>query len=483
MIHRFLFFILMITYSAFSCIQAQKYQASLTSQQAIEDIEWLKNFIADVHIDPFKLYPENDWREKLDNLIEKFSNQNTVNVSKLFVDVLPVFHNIQDIHMSLFLYPARNDYLLDKNHYLVLNIRIFENALYSVCTTCSNIPVGSRIVSINQIPDHEIIRILRSVSPSDGANIMTKNRIAERNFIELFPLIFPVYESNTIEILPPESDSVVSVSYAGIILPKGIAGYSDHSISKNYHEVVLYDSLKTALLTVPSFSTGSKSDFSDFLQFAFGEIRKRSIENLIIDLRNNEGGYAERGEILLSYLIPEETTFFSNIVFKKSRMADEIFNEQSRNSRFLKRMYVLSELMRMDKNPYGTYDTVYYRKVKPAKHVFTGKIYVLINGLSVSTTGLLCNSLRENRGAAFIGEPGGFTPQGTFGQVISFTLPNSKISGFISTIRFNSGDDFTIDTIPFMPDVLVFETIDDAIFNHDPVLNKTIEIIRTKEED
>jgi C-terminal processing protease CtpA/Prc len=143
---------------------------------------------------------------------------------------------------------------------------------------------------------------------------------------------------------------------------------------------------------------------------------------------------------------------------------------------------VLDELMKLENSSYGTYDTVYYGNIKPHGFVFSGKLYILMNGLSVSTTGLVCNSLRLHRGALFIGEPGGFTPQGTFGQAIRFTLPNSGIAGYMSTIRFNSTNDFIIDSIPFMPDIHVNETIEDILEGRDPVLEKTLEIIRRKQE-
>lgn len=462
-------------------LSAQNKTADISAAQAIEDIDWLGRFISDAHIAPFSLFSEVEWKENIESLKAKLNSQDNISIAALYVNLLPVLYKIKDIHLSLYLPLKKNDYVQGKKYILKLKIKIFSDELYIMNQNINNLPKGSRVLKINNIEDTEIIHALRDVSPSDGVNPWSQNRIAERNFTELFPLLFHVNQTNILEVIKPDEDTVSIVHIAGEVLQKGFSNSGRKQKNRNYHEISLYKSLNAALIRIPSFSSGSSSEFRDFLKFAFGEIENANIEHLILDLRNNEGGYAERGERLLSYLIPDKTPYVTSIIFKKSKMADEIYNKQSRNSELLKHLFVLDELMNMDEKSYGSYDTVFYRETKPSGLVFLGKLYVMVNGLSVSTTGLVCNSLREHRGAFFIGEPGGFTPQGTFGQVLRFTLPNSGISGYVSTIRFNSGNDFVIDSIPFMPDVLVFESIDDFLKNRDPVLEKTLEIIQRKQ--
>jgi len=60
-------------------------------------------------------------------------------------------------------------------------------------------------------------------------------------------------------------------------------------------------------------------------------------------------------------------------------------------------------------------------------------------------------------------------------------LPNSRINGYMSTIRFNSNNDFTVGTDPFLPDIQVFETQKDIVEENDPVLEQTLNIIRNKQ--
>ncbi len=456
-------------------------KAELTSEQAIEDIEWLIGFMEDVHIDPWAIISKDSLQNAFNHVRQQIESQGTISRSKFYTLILPAFHQLKDIHISLFLPSKYNDYVKSRKYFILLKIRIVEDMLINIDKKSNQLPFGARILSINGFSDSLIISTFRASSPSEGYNKFTKTRIVENSFAELFPLLFQIEKENIIQYVPFDSDETQTVTIKGMKPARNFYKSVYNQKNLNYHEVILYDSLKAALIKIPSFSDDGPTAYDNYLRFAFSTIQKAGTEHLILDFRGNEGGYAERGEVLLSYLIAEETPYVTNIIFKKSKMADEIFNQQSMDSPLLKRMYVLSELLKMKTRAYGTYDTVYYRHAQPHENAFHGKLYVLIDGMSISTTGLVCNSLRVHRGAVFIGEPGGFTSGGTFGQVIRFVLPNSRINGYMSTIRFNSNNDFTVGTDPFLPDIQVFETQKDIVEENDPVLEQTLNIIRNKQ--
>jgi hypothetical protein len=73
-------------------------------------------------------------------------------------------------------------------------------------------------------------------------------------------------------------------------------------------------------------------------------------------------------------------------------------------------------------------------KLKPPKvDVFEGKLYVLMNGISFSSTADLISDIKKTRNAIFIGEESGGTFEGpTGGDNIVIQLPNSKIMVRIS---------------------------------------------------
>lgn len=473
-------YIILFLLSASSLLAQRKNQYLLDTDKAIEDVEWLQNFITDVHIDPFAVAQHKQWTERFDSLKVFLNELRYIDRASFYMKLLPVFYELKDIHLSLYLPPHLNETLKIGKYYLNLKIKILNDELFSIDKNIPLLPNGSKIVSINGKAASDIVENLKQISPSDGINNWSRSRIAEKNFVEMLPLIVPLYEQNEIVFVPYGGHTYDTIKVEGTKLTKKSFINRHRTKEKNFHEFLYIHSLNTAVVSIPSFSDGSTIDFEDFLYFVFSKIKQLKVENVILDLRNNEGGYAERGEMLLAYLLPDEAIYVSNIIFKKSRMADEIFNKQSGGSELVKRMFVLRELFNLKDKPYGTMDTVFYKMIKPNKLNHSYKLYVLINGLSISTTGLVCNSLRQYGRAIFIGEPGGFTPQGTFGQVIRFELPHSGIIGFISTIRFNSTTDFRIGKEPFMPDILIEETIEDYVQGNDRVMDFTLNIIRSK---
>ena len=374
---------------------AQSQHQEISGKQAASDIRQLIQLVDDIHINPYVLYPDSLWKDELQKLILQFEKKASVSRSDVFISVLPHFFKLRDIHLSLSLPLKNNDYLKNRKHYLLMKVRILDDCLYYTGSFYTQIPFGSQIISINGVSAEEIIQKMLLMSPSEGMNPETQSLFAERNFLEYFPLVYHVQQSNKIQFIEPGGNNIVETYAEGKIPTKQSGKKGVPPKTPNYFKIQFYDNWNTAYIAIESFSHGSTQEYKDFLQFTFTTIWEKGVQNLIIDLRNNEGGYAERGEKLLSFLISEETPFVESIIYKNSRLADSIYDRLSKNSMLLKRMNILDEVYRLKSNPYGYIDTVFYAKSQPAPHhVFLGRVYVLINGMSISTTGLFCNSLR-----------------------------------------------------------------------------------------
>ena len=72
-------------------------------------------------------------------------------------------------------------------------------------------------------------------------------------------------------------------------------------------------SRSVAVLTIHTFSG---KEFPNFLSQAFADLRARSIQNLVIDLRRNTGGKDELGMLLYSYLSDSDFRFYDHILMK-----------------------------------------------------------------------------------------------------------------------------------------------------------------------
>lgn len=75
---------------------------------------------------------------------------------------------------------------------------------------------------------------------------------------------------------------------------------------------------------------------------------------------------------------------------------------------------------------------VWKGEVKPAKNVFKGKVYVLMNGYCVSAAGEFIGHLKSLDRAVFIGEEAGGNPViFTGGVSLPIDLPHTRITGTI----------------------------------------------------
>jgi C-terminal processing protease CtpA/Prc len=177
------------------------------------------------------------------------------------------------------------------------------------------------------------------------------------------------------------------------------------------------------------------SDFDSVLAAAFRSIRERKIENLILDLRNNEGGDERQQMELMSYLYGKSFKLYQNIylshldfrplkpvILERDSSALLFNNEDGYMRKINENLWI---------NNYEYSDNLQLKE--PKSDVFRGRLYVLMNGTCFSSAADLISDLKRTTNAVFIGEESGGTFEGpTGGDNIVIQLPNSKIMVRIS---------------------------------------------------
>lgn len=111
---------------------------------------------------------------------------------------------------------------------------------------------------------------------------------------------------------------------------------------------------KTGIVTLTTFAETSGEEFGNHLK----DISK-NCDNLVIDLRNNGGGYLVAAQEIASYLIPED---------------DIVFKEQTRDGK-----------------------TTEYKSLKDVKKYSFDNIVIIINDETASASEVLCEALKENK--------------------------------------------------------------------------------------
>lgn len=177
----------------------------------------------------------------------------------------------------------------------------------------------------------------------------------------------------------------------------------------------------TALLTLKEFGS------LEFIHRSFEKIRRKGSKNLIIDVRQNGGGWDNRGFTLFSYLIDKPTYYFDSIYTTKFDI-DFLLRNSDKDSAWWKTTEPL--LVRYDNSKMGIQRTPENGFLQqPQKNRFQGNVYVLMNGKSMSTTAEFTAAAQYNKLATFIGEEsGGAYCGGNGGDFAIVTLPHTGLS-------------------------------------------------------
>lgn len=323
---------------------------------------------------------------------------------------------------------------------------------------------GGEVISINGNSIGSIIRKMLPLISSDASILTYKYRYLEKanNFSRLYALLYGIDTSFTIIYSSPVN------SKPDTLKVKGISKTTMLKIAETRYPGQYAESLPvsltykndTAILTVRTFNSSiyaeSKVDYENFLKEAFNEFREKNIKNLIVDLRNNDGGDDIYGKILASYFFDKPFYYYNSLEFKDTsynflkytNISNEDWTAQTKTSR---------------KNSNNLYDYTDHPNLGKQENLspgFQGKVYILINGNSFSTTGEVVSVLHYNKKAEFMGEECGAAYYGSnSGFIAVLTLPNTKMRISIPLLKYTMAVDNydknhgVIPDIPFSPDI------------------------------
>ena len=214
--------------------------------------------------------------------------------------------------------------------------------------------------------------------------------------------------------------------------------------------------------------------FAASLDSVFRLLRERNADRLILDLRGNGGGVDQYGAALVSHFTDRPFRYFDHI--RLQTVAPSFATWLPRTFESVKRGTEPSE---------GTFlvrDVLHpgVGEQQPSAEVFRGRLVVLIDGGSFSTTADVAAQLRSWGRATFVGEETAGAYEGnTSGLNADVILPTSKLK-----LRIMMYDYWNAVKKPAspgrgtIPDHVVTPTIADRLAGRDPVLARAVSIIR-----
>jgi len=426
-------------------------QRLYTKDELSADLQYLKNQLENNHPGLY-LYSSKTVIDKMfDSLLSSISQPFTD--LEFYKHLTVISAIIKDGHTIILPGQKTTDYHGANSKFLPYHFAIMDGRLYidMVYTADKSIMEGAKIISINNVEASDLVRQLSERQVRDGENKTYPVWILNNYFRQYYNFIFGHPESY-----------VIMIEMNGLTTTATVNGLSRDSINyyrqKNYpgktfsnlpnEGIQLKLEKNYALLTIKDFHDDIlrkdyKQNFEKVIANYFEQINNSKTENLILDLRNNQGGDIKNGVFLLSYLLDRP---FS--------VVQEYFCVDNK------------QLQHCKGPALGMHE--------PAANNFKGGLYVLINGGSFSNSGIVSSCLQANKRAVFIGEETGGNPNVINGFIKDISLPNTGVQVQIPTRQFVITSKNSNNGRGVMPEKSVTPTIADILEGKDPALIFTI---------
>jgi len=306
----------------------------------------------------------------------------------------------------------------------------------------SAIVKGTEILSINGVTAARLIDSLNAYITGDGYNTTYKRHLMNAGiFAERYRFLFP--QKDPLDISLRSSGGLRKIK----LEPRQEKGYDSVGGVKppNAEYKLLTADSNIAYLKVRTFYNGN--DYVGYHGF-FEDIGKRKLKTLIIDLRGNTGGELGWAASIYSHLIDSPKYFF--------RLPEEIKQQK----KLYENERIRNWIDKLSKSDYGV--------IQPYPTTFKGKIYVLIDGGSFSSSAVLTASLKGLKNVTLVGEEtGGSKNVMTAGVQKSIILPQSQLLLRYGNVPAYFGDITSIDGRGVMPDVPITYEIEDYLAGKD----------------
>jgi hypothetical protein len=404
----------------------------IESEKAVEDFEYFQNALEIGHP---SLYGHTD-SVKLQSSFGKILKQLSTSSGVSHIEFLGLLTEIMQMvgcGHSTILFPRHYGNNIDSvDLYLPLKVRLTENKIF-VKENLSNadIPSGSEIISINGKSSSEIVKFLLPKIPADKGIVTRQIRFLE----QLFPYFFAIYYG-----VSPNYEIKYAVQNDPLTYSKNIDALKggDHII-KSLNQLIFgkvplefsIENAETAYLKITTFTDypyrQAGINFEDTLSKIFKQLDSQNTKNLILDLRGNNGGNMEYGEFLFTFFIDKPTNYFGDAEIKKT-VADGSYeySNMPRLIDYLGSMYHVEESGKV-------YVLSILDTLQPNPNHFKGKLYILSNGLSYSSTACFIAHMKDRERGILIGEmPGGAYSGLNTQPSVKVVLPNSSFELFFN---------------------------------------------------
>jgi hypothetical protein len=347
------------------------------------------------------------------------TNEVLFSVADMQQDFNQMRQTLENEHCCLYEYTSKNNFdSLFQHQYDLITSPLHPNEFYNILS-----PITAKIGCM-----HTAIWMPSSYWERNSGNLFPFYYASRYGFPEKYTITYalPGRKTRVTEEIEPATDQAVRTI-----------------VYKNFRHppltLEIQEDKSTTVMTIPTFIYYDRVDyFKNFLDSSFSVILAKKIQNLILDLRGNDGGDPFCSVPLLSYLEKEPVPYYAE--------------------------------------PYGRY-AEFAKPIPMAEKHFTGNLYVLLDGYCGSTNGHFSALLKYNNIGKFVGTPSGATYKCNAGRDTEINLDRTGMILTFGRTTYAAAVTGMDKTKPIMPDFPVEITYNDFLNGKDVFMEKALMLI------
>jgi len=404
----------------------------------LEDFTYLVEILESVHPDPYELIGQTEWeamRNELRHLVA-----GPLSAAQYYFALNTLVTSVGDAHTVL-RFEETDKALPLTFEWVVEGLVIAED--------CGEFRRGDLVLSVGGLSPPEILDRLQEVVSSENTyRVRDEARwhMRRRPVLEQFGL---VQDDSVLFTVEREGEILEMAARFEVELP-GLQERTEELLAERHHWYVDPDhSLGLFGLKVCVDDDVFRQDVGEF----FAAVTRYQIDTVIIDVRENVGGQSRVVEGFLRHLPIDSYTTYGTTIRYSEQAAERVGMRRTRGT--------------------STYPPS-TRRLEMVAAPFTGDVFVLIGNTTFSAGNWIAAVVYDNNLGTVIGEPTGNAPS-SFGDMISFQLPNTRFILGVSYKYFTRPDPANDPQDSLYPHILVNKTRDDLLSGRDPVVDYIIE--------
>lgn len=409
---------LFLFFASFSCFA--QLSSRFSKEQVLSDLKSLRSSLEEAHYDMYVYTP----RKTIDSIYQELSSS----VKEDSLSLLETTNLLQRLtsavnngHTEIF-FPIQSYLTYAEGGGTVFPIEIaFENDLALIRKNWSDIPElepGTEIISIDEM---SISELLENIHPQVSAerNYFKNAKIEFYSIPRMYWQVFGEKENFSVEARIDGKIKKYQVNAVKVF--EGYEGKRSEVLNASM-QLKFVDGV--AYLN-PGDLFGDEDKYRKFIDSSFAAIQESKASNLIIDLRNNQGGNDSFGDYMVSYIADKPFQWSSDFTLKTS----SFLKDNIRKTRDTTSAFWSSALTHEDGEIYP-YEFEPFQP-QPVEKRFEGKVYVLVNRQSHSQSTVTASQIQDYGFGTIVGEETGEFPT-LYASVFKFQLPETGIEVQVS---------------------------------------------------